>query len=118
MGARLVTSGETRAHSEINQFLPSEIHHPVWIWCPSGPIFEAEVKTNRMDFLPADVLVLVEVAMAIVQFYIRLLFTYTCGEFVRRSLWLRFKKAMRSSGQDKLVFSPMRTHWRETQACG
>jgi hypothetical protein len=38
------------------QFAPSLIHHPVWIWFPLGPIFEAEVKTNRMDFLAADVL--------------------------------------------------------------
>lgn len=106
MGARLVASGETRAHSDIGQFPPSEIHHPVWIWCPSGPIFEAEVKTNRMDFLPADVLdSVVEVAMWIVHSYIRLLSTYICGEFARRLAVVAVQEGDEVIGSRQNLFS-------------
>ncbi len=101
MGARLVASGETWAYSDRDQFPPSLIHHPVWIWCPEGPIFEAEVKTNRMDFLPADVLdSMIEVAIWIVHSYIRLSSRICVVSSLVARPWLRFKKAMRSSGQD------------------
>lgn len=92
MGARLAASCETRAHSDREQFPPSLIHHPVWIWCPEGPIFEAEVKTNRMDFLPADVLgSVIEVAIWIVHSYIRFCSRICVVSSLVARLWLRFK---------------------------
>jgi len=67
-----VASGETRVYSNKVKFPPSLIHHPVWIWFPSGPILGAEVKTNRIDFLPAGVLEsVVEVAIWTVHSYNR-----------------------------------------------
>jgi hypothetical protein len=75
MGARLDSEShdETGPATESGPFPPSLIHHPVSIWSPSGPIFEAEVKTKRMDFWPADARgavfeVAAEVAIWIVHF--------------------------------------------------
>ena len=61
------------------------------------------MKTNRMDFLPADVLVsVIEVAIWIVHSYIRLCSRICVVSSLVARAWLRFKKAMRSSGQDRI----------------
>ena len=64
------------------------------------------MKTNRMDFLPADVLdSVVEVAMWIVHSYRGPLFTYMCAEFARRSAVVVVQEGDEVIGSRQRLFS-------------
>ena len=61
----------TSLRQTVNQVPPSVLHHPVSISSSMGPIFKAEVKANRVDFvfLLAGLDSVVEVAIQIVNLY-------------------------------------------------